>query len=127
MQACATGFTVIAMGAREPSSAILLTPPSRRPAGSWVPMVNLGAVVFMPAIVIIGDSLGGGDAYSFDEIRQAWRNMGSCFLVRGGGGPGVDTDFCIQGGDARGTGFFTWLAPLADCLQPPHRARSSSR
>ena len=48
----------------------------------WVPFVNIAAIVFLPAVVIIADSLGGDSSYQLDEVRQAYRNFGSCFLVR---------------------------------------------
>lgn len=51
--------------------------------GSWIPFINLAAVVFMPAVVIIADSMGSDSSYDYQEVRQAWRNMGSCFMVRG--------------------------------------------
>ena len=42
----------------------------------------MAAVIFLPAVVIIADSLGGGNSYTGDvsELQQARRNMGSCFL-----------------------------------------------
>ena len=52
-------------------------------AGSWTPMLNLIGIMFIPVLIISGDSCGGdqvfGSARQYDEKGQAWINFSSCF------------------------------------------------
>ena len=45
---------------------------------SWLPMINLGAIVLVPMCIIISDTFGRSDSY--DEGKQAWANFGACSL-----------------------------------------------
>lgn len=48
---------------------------------NWLPMLNLAAVILIPVAVIMSESIGGASQYaSYDEIRQAWNNFGSCIF-----------------------------------------------
>lgn len=52
-------------------------------AKSWVPMVNLIGIMFIPVLIVTGDSCGGdsilGVTREYDETKQSWMNFSSCF------------------------------------------------
>ena len=52
--------------------------------GSWVPMINLIAVFFLPVYAVLSGQLADDGATSsatfFDEGKSIWRNFGACAL-----------------------------------------------
>lgn len=48
--------------------------------GSWLPFLNIGAIIFLPVVAIMFDTCGsGGESYGYDEKRAAWIHFGGCF------------------------------------------------
>jgi hypothetical protein len=48
--------------------------------GSWLPWINIGAIIFLPIVAIMFDTCGsGGSTYGYDEKKAAWIHFGSCF------------------------------------------------
>lgn len=48
---------------------------------NWLPMLNLCAVVLVPAAVIMSETLGGSSSFSsYDEGKMVWKNFGTCFF-----------------------------------------------
>jgi O-antigen/teichoic acid export membrane protein len=48
---------------------------------SWLPMLNLAAVVLVPIAVILSEVIAGGSSTDYDEVKQAWSNLGTCFFA----------------------------------------------
>lgn len=48
---------------------------------SWLPFLNLGAIIFLPIVAIMFDTCGsaGEDSYGYDEKKAAWTHFGGCF------------------------------------------------
>jgi hypothetical protein len=64
-------------------SFVLLIIAGTVPNGSWVPMINIIAVVFMPIFILLADTMGAGGEtvlHNYDENKVAWNNFGYCFL-----------------------------------------------
>lgn len=70
------------LGASLCISFILLVVAGALPSGSWLPMINVIACVFIPIGIVLADSVSSGSSAftSYDETKAAWNNFGSCFF-----------------------------------------------
>ena len=49
--------------------------------GSWIPMINLIGVFFLPVFAVLSGQLSTATSdYSYSEGKAIWRNFGACFL-----------------------------------------------
>jgi hypothetical protein len=83
--------------------------------GSWLPFINLGAIVLVPIAVIVADVMGAGGASIgvYEESKQAWANFGGCLFGA------ILASLCglplvlLHNGTLRPLGFGLWMGSTA--------------
>lgn len=71
----------IVLGCSLGLSFILLVVAGALPGGvgSWYPMINVIAVVFIPIAIVLADSVAGSSSIAaYDETSAAYSNFGAC-------------------------------------------------